>query len=82
MADDNLAYDGSNRPQDRELTARERDILCRVLNDILIPIKLNYRRGEPIPANILDCVSIRVGESDFLNILDRIRTVINPREED
>ena len=30
MSDD-LAYDGSNAPQSRDLTARERDILCRIL---------------------------------------------------
>lgn len=29
------AYDGSKRPQLRELTARERDVLCRVLTFVL-----------------------------------------------
>jgi hypothetical protein len=30
--DEELAYDGSSRPQTRELTPRERDILTRVLD--------------------------------------------------
>jgi hypothetical protein len=35
--DDTLAYDGSNNPQKRELTARERDILCKVIREIIEP---------------------------------------------
>lgn len=32
--EDQLAYDGSAEPQKRELTPRERDILCRLLRDL------------------------------------------------
>lgn len=35
MDDDTLAYDGSNEPQLRELNARERDILVRLINEEL-----------------------------------------------
>lgn len=34
MADDK-AYDGSDAPQRRPLTARERDILCRILSKVI-----------------------------------------------
>lgn len=30
-AEDDLAYDGSSRPQSRELTPRERDVLTRII---------------------------------------------------
>ncbi len=32
--DDDDAYDGSSAPPSRELTARERDVVCRVFADI------------------------------------------------
>lgn len=30
-AEEDLAYDGSSQPQKRELTPRERDVLCRII---------------------------------------------------
>lgn len=40
------AYDGSNEPQKRPLTARERDILCRILGDILNAMPVIYYTTE------------------------------------
>jgi hypothetical protein len=37
--EDELAYDGSQYRQRRALTPRERDIMCRILHDILYKIK-------------------------------------------
>jgi hypothetical protein len=34
-SEDDLAYDGSDDPARRELTPRERDILCRLIRDAL-----------------------------------------------
>jgi len=34
-SEDDLAYDGSDGPARRELTPRERDILCRLIRDAL-----------------------------------------------
>lgn len=33
--DETAAYDGSRGPQRRELTPRERDIVCRLIRDVL-----------------------------------------------
>jgi hypothetical protein len=65
------AYDGSNEKQRRELTARERDIVCRVLTDVIAVA----RHGGNF-----DCVSIRVGETEFINVLREVRGVLDPRE--
>jgi hypothetical protein len=32
---DDRAYDGSDEPQKRPLTARERDVLCRIITAVL-----------------------------------------------
>lgn len=80
--DDDLAYDGSNRPQERDLTARERDVLCRILYDVLRPaVDFQNNTGQMvIPSSIYDSVPIRVGEISFLQIINTIIKVINPRE--
>jgi len=67
-----LAYDGSDEPQARVLTARERDILCRVLSDIL---------GEIRRSGNTDCVPIRIGSQQDLAHFIRIRSVLDPREQ-
>ncbi|MEQ7008369.1 hypothetical protein ABN028_19530 [Actinopolymorpha sp. B17G11] len=36
------AYDGSNAPQTRDLTARERDVLCRILNFVITDPRYRY----------------------------------------
>jgi hypothetical protein len=83
---DTNAYDGSNEPQRRALTARERDIICRVLSDVLDHVRrqLSDLRVQPpavvpIDALNLNCVSIRVGESEFIDVIREVRAVIDPR---
>lgn len=78
VSEDDLAYDGSNNPPKRDLTARERDILCRVISDVLRPASTS--NGKPIPVSTWDSIPIRVGEPDFLNVLYEIRGVIDPRK--
>ncbi len=75
---DELAYDGSNKPQSRELTARERDILTRILNDILHVLRktrsldsLNFMDGQGF---------IRMGLEEVPKLVE-IRRVIDPRED-
>jgi len=52
--DDTLAYDGSNKPQKRELTARERDILCRLIYSTLRGRHFFLSRSEfPIMREVL-----------------------------
>ena len=34
------AYNGADRPAKRDLTSRERDVLCRILDDILYQLKV------------------------------------------
>lgn len=66
-----LAYDGSDEPQARVLTARERDVLCRIISDIFGEIR---RTGKT------DCVPIRMGSQYDVDRLAEISRVINPRE--
>lgn len=87
MTDQNLAYDGSNNPPKRDLTARERDILVRVINDILNhkrhnpPVFMEFGDGEfPIPHWKFAPVPIRIGEGDLFHTLWNIRNAIDPRE--
>lgn len=69
------AYDGSNDAQKRELTARERDIVCRVLSDII-----SHARHSPGITDWRDLhVHIRVGEPNFIDVLREVRTVLDPR---
>lgn len=65
------AYDGSNEPQLRELTARERDVLCGVITDI----ECHVRRGGKMVATPL-----RV-DQEWLTHLLIIRHIIDPRRE-
>lgn len=67
------AYDGWSKAEPtRTLTARERDVLCGVIGDILGTVR---RTGS------MDCVGFRGGQ-DWLNHLVVIRDVINPRRTD
>lgn len=89
---DELAYDGSSRPQERELTPRERDILTRILNDIFFAIRREVEAAPgarlTVTPNDLDCLifdgrmngGIRL-ELDELQLVSDIRGVIDPRGE-
>lgn len=85
---DSLAYDGSDEPPRRELTARERDILCRVLRDIITP----YRRasqhlhaGLPIRQEDKEHAARVEGVIDLwpgdVQILCEIKHAIDPRRD-
>lgn len=67
------AYDGSNQPQKRTLTGRERDILTRLLNDILFALD----RGGADAARVHQVVRI-FGDQD-VQTLTEIRFVLDPR---
>lgn len=81
------AYDGSDNPPKRELTARERDILVRLIDDIL-----NHKRNNPpifkefgdddfpLPYWDFKPVPIRIGEGDLFHVLWKIREAIDPRD--
>jgi hypothetical protein len=81
-----LAYDGSNGPPKRDLTARERDILCRIITEILGHARREapqWNEGDehmPIPGWDWPGVPISIGERDFFLILQRIRKAIDPRD--
>jgi len=67
--DDELAYDGSNYPQKRELTARERDIICRMMNEA-IRIVRGYSNTP---------IHVFVAETDTYQ---KIMDAIDPRVKD
>lgn len=67
--DPTLAYDGSNEPQKRLLTARERDILCRLISDDLSAIR---RDGSRYMGRT---------SSEEIPILQAIYEAINPRTD-
>jgi hypothetical protein len=67
------AYDGSNEPQKRALTGRDRDILTRLLNDILFALQ----RGGADAARVHQVVRI-FGEAD-VQALAELRFVLDPR---
>lgn len=67
---DDLAYDGSNEPQKRELTARERDILVRMLSDVIYGLRTQEQRAE-----------VRVSYDEFQHYIN-IRKAIDPRSWD
>lgn len=86
MDDEDLAYDGSNGPQKRELTARERDILSRVITEILGHARRNppvWNEGDrgniPFVGWDWTPTPISIGEPTFFKILWEIRRVIDPR---
>jgi len=72
--ENDLAYDGSNRPQERELTARERDILCRVIAERIIDNARLMNSNIPEFLKNMDYTSV---ENENLK---GIRQVIDPRE--
>lgn len=76
-----LAYDGSsNEPQARVLTARERDIIYRIVSEILRGAhKVTY---DDVPDFLRKGweVTLPVYPSEFENLL-AIRRIISPRVE-
>lgn len=64
---DTAAYDGSDAPPKRDLTARERDALCGILSDVIYAVS---RRGG----------TLRGGDDWYYHMLV-IRDVINPRRD-
>lgn len=76
---DELAYDGSSRPQARELTPRERDITCRLLFEVWYhAAKNNTEYG--IPVSVFDAVPISMQDNDLQTIYEVFK-VLNPRED-
>lgn len=79
-AEEDLAYDGSNGPQKRKLTARERDIICRLISDDLYLIRksVEWHRGHlghgqrPYEGRT---------SQEEVPILIGIRDAINPRKD-
>ena len=80
------AYNGEWLAPTRELTARERDILTRVLASIIRPFT---RRPEaPLPFDTYSIEARRAferhiswGEASDIKTLDTIRRVLDPRSE-
>ena len=70
---DQLTYDGSNQPQERALTARERDILTRVLGDIAHAV-----RREDTRTALLRLVRLY---GDDPRTLAELRIVLDPRDD-
>lgn len=65
------AYDGSSEPQSRDLTARERDVLCALISDVVSSV----REHGDVRLNGLR------GGQDWLNHLIIMREVIDPRRD-
>lgn len=78
-----LAYDGSSHPPRRELTTRERDILCRLISDVMAHAfhdKPRFTGELPTPGWTWSPVPVRIGEPDFFQRLAEIGAAIDPRE--
>jgi hypothetical protein len=69
--DENLAYDGSNSPQRRELTARERDIISRIMADAMYTPARDQSQDA----------KIRIFENEFYDY-SRIKEALDPRRLD
>lgn len=79
------AYDGSQGKPIRDLTALERDILVRVINDIIVHARREppmWNDEVPFPGWHWSPVPIRIGEDDFFEKLVSIRSAIDPRRND
>lgn len=72
VPEEDLAFDGSNEPQKRDLTARERGMLCTVLSDI---------RAAAKQGRWSDLQAVLRTEPNDLPALMVIRDVIDPRED-
>ena len=75
------AYDGwSAEPQKRDLTARERDILTRLLGDLVRAFG-SYRAADGL-ASLLDGGEARVWiDQREIETLQQMRFVLNPRHD-
>lgn len=73
------AYDGGSKCKPRRaLKPLERDILCRVLGDILREI----RKHQDLDSLMFDCGEHGIRMSEFeVNVLYNIRGIINPRPD-
>lgn len=76
--DSTRAFDGSNEPPRRELTARERDILCRVLDSIVYPF-LSQHGGDPAMAERRAGLVKLVNIDLDAQVLDELRRILSPR---
>lgn len=76
--DEHLAYDGSNFPPRRDLTARERDVVCRVITDILAHAR-HVERDADLPPGTFDATSLRMWPGE-LTLLHNVREALDPRE--
>ena len=78
-----LAYDGSNNPPRRELTARERDILCRGLHSILYPFGHGWHSlgSKEAREAIKKHTRFLGGSSEDLKVLYNINLVMSPRDD-
>lgn len=77
------AYDGSNYPPSRELTARERDILSRGLHSVIYPFTefgwTSFGSSEARAAIMEHTRFYR--DPDDIKVLYNILQVIDPRNE-
>ncbi len=64
VADDEAAYDGSNWPQRRQLTARERDVVCGVLSDIITSVRHQHE-----PGRASECMKGRISGVSIMDVL-------------
>lgn len=79
---DDRAYDGwSAEPQKRDLTARERDILCRMLSQALRPVR-EMGGTDTVLGSMLQGYEARVTvDGSEVEQLQMMRFVINPRDD-
>lgn len=85
--DDQLAYDGSSRPQSRMLTPRERDVLTKVLNGFkyrMLQIS-DYKPGDEnirfdiTTLDMADFQWMRLELSEIMPLI-QLAEVLDPRE--
>jgi hypothetical protein len=72
------AYDGSKRPQTRELKPLERDILTRILNDIFHELRETQSLDSLM--FVRQHGGIRMDAAE-VPLLIEVRDVLNPRED-
>lgn len=77
------AYDGSTTPQRGELTPKERDILTRVIHDIIWQLRVN--NGDPQSLRFVNTQSdgpangVRI-DQESVDALVRALGVLDPRQ--
>jgi hypothetical protein len=78
--EEDLAYDGSNAPPKRKLTARERDIICRLINDDLYAIRKSVEWHQGYRGHGQRPYEGRTSQEE-VPILQGILKAINPRTD-